>query len=419
MSEDLASIIGLPEFDEARSASATIKGYLFQFDATIDALLNCGDDSPVRMEGVEDFDIATGGWTRCVQCKYYEGTELSKQVLREVVVPMLRRLKEVRPEDWTRWQFSLYGHFKSQPAQAVTQMTEAQVFDCLQTYKTVKGMPRQAVNIAADEGFDRALISAFASQFTVHSVPDFETHRAGVIQRLQKVLGASESAVREIHYPSALYYVARLAATRAAEERISTRSEFLSAARPTPDAVNGLLLQAFGERRYCAAMRRRYFTALNREPLHHAFAIHHQAGGNDEDLLNALRTIATKYSSAGSRRRPENERRVPIILLAGMPHEIVLKVKGRLFGSNYPFNDGFSFQGATFDPMASLGVSTSSGPSQFALLDRVEQLAAVCGLRRPMTAIHLFSSSGGVPIEVSDNVVDMPVGSFNWISNIV
>jgi len=24
-----------------------------------------------------------------------------------------------------------------------------------------------------------------------------------------------------------------------------------------------------------------------------------------------------------------------------------------------------------------------------------------------------------VPIEVSDNVVDMPVGSFNWISNIV
>ena len=419
MNSNLDPVVGLPEFDEARSASATIKGYLFQFDATIRAILDCSDSTPIRVEGVEDFDVVANGWTQCVQCKYYEGTELSKQVLREVVVPMLRRLKKVAPPERPRWQFSLYGHFKNKPAQDVTQLSEGQILEALQTYKLVKGKPRQTVNVAEDEGFDMGLISEFAGKFKVFSVSDFETHRSLVVNQLQATLDASESAVREIHYPAALYHVASVAARRSAQDRVSTRLELLSASRPTPAAVNSLLLHAFGERRYCSAMRRRHFAALNREPVHYVFVICYQAGGIIGDLVDALKAIANNYNRAKSKRTPENEKRVPIVLLAGMTESVVLEVKRNLVSRNIPFNDGFQFHGAIFDPKASIGPSTSLGWSNFALLDSVEQLDAVLALGHPKTAIYRFAGSGEKSIAISGDVVEIPVGSFSWIQNII
>lgn len=415
----LDPVVGLPEFDEARSASATIKGYLFQFDATMLAILDCTDNSPIRVEGVEDFDVVANGWTQCVQCKYYEGTELSKQVLREVVVPMLRRLKDVGSADRSRWGFSLYGHFKNKPPHAVMNLTEEEIFDALQTYKVVKGMPRQAVNIAEEEGFDKELIAAFARTFKIHFVSDFEEHRSQVISRLRATLDASESAVREIHYPAALYYVANVAARPVATNRISTRPEFLLAARPTPAAVNSLLLHAFGQQRYCSAMRKRHFSAFNREPVHYVFLINYQPGGAVEDLVSALKIIANKYSRIRSKRTPENEKLVPVVVLVGMPEGMVLEVKKILFSRNIFFNDGFGFYGSEFDPKVALGSSTSSGCSNFALLHSVGQLDAVRALGNPMTPIYQFSSNAGESVEVSGNVVEIPVGSFNWMQNII
>lgn len=419
MDSTAASVVGLPDFDEARSATAIIKGYLFQFDATISELLNSTNNVPVRVEGVEDFDVASADWTRCVQCKYYEATELTTPVLRNVIVPMLRRLKEAPETDRPKWRFSLYGHFKNSPAAEKTEPTPRRLSECLKTHKILKDKSRIEIDIALEEGFDNSLLEAFSKQFEIHSVLSFEKHREQVVGQLQSALLTSRSATLEIHYPAALAYVANLATNKVPEERISTRLALLNVASPSSNTLNGLLLRAFGDERYCAVMRKRYFSALNREPVHHTFAIQHQYGSNHEDLINAVRTIATKYGSQTARRKPQSERRAPIVLLADMPDEVVKTVKSGLLRSNCLFNDGFMYQGASFDPIASLGVSTSLGTSQLALLDRPEQLQSICALNRPMTHIHHFSRLVGAPIPVNAAVVEVPVGSFNWIPKIV
>ena len=73
-----------------RSATATIKGYFYQFDQTIVRLLEATKHGSITVEGVEDIDLDDGGASAFVQCKYYEGTEYNHSVIKEAVVHMLR-----------------------------------------------------------------------------------------------------------------------------------------------------------------------------------------------------------------------------------------------------------------------------------------------------------------------------------------
>lgn len=73
-----------------RSATATIKGYFYQFDQTIVRLLEATKHGSITVEGVEDIDLDDGEVSAFVQCKYYEGTEYNHSVIKEAVVHMLR-----------------------------------------------------------------------------------------------------------------------------------------------------------------------------------------------------------------------------------------------------------------------------------------------------------------------------------------
>ncbi len=57
-----------------RSATATIKGYVYQFDMTIKTILNSNNDEIITIENIEDIDVNTPNQTTAIQCKYYEGT---------------------------------------------------------------------------------------------------------------------------------------------------------------------------------------------------------------------------------------------------------------------------------------------------------------------------------------------------------
>jgi len=408
----------LPAFDEARSASATIKGYLFQFDATLLAALDAARSTPIRVEGVEDFDEATDDWTRCVQCKYYEGTELSSSVLRDVILPMLRRLKAEQTEGRGRWRFTLYGHFKGGKPVPKT-LTADEIFAALKTYKVQPDKSHLPIDYAVTEGFDEALVIAFASSFSIVETPPFDKHRTSVISRLGQALGTTPEVTREIHHPATLAYIAQLAASSEASERVTTRDELLRAASPTSPALHALLLRAFGQHKYCKTLRQRYFTHLNLEPVHYLFAIAHRPGEDEENLLGVVATIAAKYGKPKSKRLPSNERRIPIVLLVNMPQPIVSALKSRLHSMDVHFNDGFPYQGASFDSRALIGTATALGDAQLAIVDCSDHLNAVIMRGAPVSSLYVFSSPDGTKVAVSTNVVDIPIGSFNWISQII
>jgi len=74
---------------DKRSAEDTIKGFNYQFAATVLLILGSKHDSKITVEGIEDIDVSTDSVTAAVQCKYYEGTKLTNSVLRDIVKPML------------------------------------------------------------------------------------------------------------------------------------------------------------------------------------------------------------------------------------------------------------------------------------------------------------------------------------------
>ena len=73
-----------------RQADSTIKGYLYQFNKSIDVILDSNDDAPVVLEGViEDIDVHMPSAIKTIQCKYPEDKKFQ---LSSVVAPILEML---------------------------------------------------------------------------------------------------------------------------------------------------------------------------------------------------------------------------------------------------------------------------------------------------------------------------------------
>ena len=94
-----------------RSAIDTIKGYFYQFDYTINKILNLPKDSDeIIVEGIEDIDINTSTEETAIQCKYYAKTEYNHSVIAKPIRLMLSHFKNGKTP---KINYLLYGHYKA------------------------------------------------------------------------------------------------------------------------------------------------------------------------------------------------------------------------------------------------------------------------------------------------------------------
>jgi DNA-directed RNA polymerase subunit F len=93
-----------------READYTIKGFLYQFNVTLEQLLLSTDGSSITVEGIiEDVDIKTPIDTKAIQCKYHEAKE--NFTLSEISKPVLQMLVHYSQNKNTDIQYILYAHF--------------------------------------------------------------------------------------------------------------------------------------------------------------------------------------------------------------------------------------------------------------------------------------------------------------------
>lgn len=76
-----------------RYANSTIKGFLYQFEKTLNTILTTPDEeSEITVEGIEDIDVNdTAGVQQLIQCKYHE--QLEKFTLSNIEKPILQMLE--------------------------------------------------------------------------------------------------------------------------------------------------------------------------------------------------------------------------------------------------------------------------------------------------------------------------------------
>lgn len=114
-----------------READHTIKGFLYQFNKTLNVILKSEYYDEIKVEGIiEDIDIKTLDGTSAIQCKYHESKD--KFSLSDIYKPILQMLCHCVENKGSNIRYILYSHFPNEPVGG-TIITITQIKEILST----------------------------------------------------------------------------------------------------------------------------------------------------------------------------------------------------------------------------------------------------------------------------------------------
>jgi len=96
-----------------READYTIKGFIYQFNKTLEQVFSEPNGTEITVEGIiEDIDVNSEGITKAIQCKYHETKE--KYNLSDISKPILQMLVHYSKNKDKDIQYILYAHFSDE-----------------------------------------------------------------------------------------------------------------------------------------------------------------------------------------------------------------------------------------------------------------------------------------------------------------
>lgn len=333
-----------------RNASATIKGFLFQFDATILSIIQLQDDESLTIEGIEDFDILHDDFTMQFQCKYLEATKLTLSTIREAILPMLSEFLRNNNQRHKHGRYHLYGYFKdSTPDQICLQLSELKKSLIIRKYKDGNKGSYDVVDLQTEMGATDKDLNDFLSEFTIHITEDYDSHKNKVVESLKNLFSVTLLESETYLYPTARTLISTIAIKETQQQRTLTKKEFLSQLAPSRALYNVWYLREKTENEYCSSMRNNYFCHRNIDNVSRIFIIDRMLIKSMEEILAICYELISKWCSHQVRRKPNNERYAPYLYLIDIPEQLLRELKQRLQEDNIKFVDGYSFLGAKFD----------------------------------------------------------------------
>ena len=411
----------MSDADPSRDATATIQGYIFQFDATILSLCNLTGTVTLDIEVIEDFDIATSDVTELFQCKYYEATRLTPATIRDAILPMLKGFLNLPPQDRSRRRFHLYGYFKdSTPGDQSLDLSD--VKSALTRREAVnKGTTTQFVthDIQKELGATDDELKAFASQLTIHITSRVDDHRRETIESLKRSCSVSAVEAELFVYPTARTLISTMACSADPTKRRLSRAEFIARISPTRALFNHWSLREHGEAEYCSRIRREYFSQRNIDAISRVFIVDAMLSPSDADLLSLCHALRRKWSSHGVRRRPDSERYAPILYIRDLSQERLVTLKTSLHHDAARFVDGYPFLGATFAVDHLLSPQTYVNQLSLRLVNSRDELSAVLALLRGERIAYDFYLTSPSDTLPNCKWVSLPVTSARSIESII
>ncbi|GAB4061476.1 DUF4297 family anti-phage-associated protein [Uliginosibacterium sediminicola] len=208
-----------------RSATATIKGYFYQFDQTIVRLLEGSEHASVTVEGIEDIDIDDGNDSAFVQCKYYEGTEYNHSVIKEAVIHMLRHFHAAGCPASQVIKYRLYGHYRSGQTKLTLPLTDNFLKVNFLTYTKDK----EEHKVHEELGLSGPQLAAFRSLLDIDvNALSYDAQQTKLLKLLELAIpGCSDVDAKVFYYPSAINVIQRLAIQADEARRKITKKNFL------------------------------------------------------------------------------------------------------------------------------------------------------------------------------------------------
>ncbi|EKN4715489.1 DUF4297 family anti-phage-associated protein [Yersinia enterocolitica] len=339
-----------------RSATATIKGYFYQFDQTIVRLLEASKHASIMVEGIEDVDLVDGNEKTFVQCKYYEGTEYNHSVIKDAVIHMFRHFHASGCPSNQAFKYRLYGHYKSGQYKLVLPLNEAFLKDNFLTYKHEKIEHK----VHEELSITPAQFVSFQALLDIDlSAPSYENQQKKIVQLLiSEVADCTDADAEIFYYPNAINVIQSLAVKDDEDRRKITRAEFLKAISRKEMIFSVWLQQKFGTDYYAKMTRRKFFKfKTTKIPKASRIFVIDMAGEYEAHKAAAmLIKLGDFFSHKEFVRTPPQDRFCPYVLLRGMGSEELIELKAILWRQGVQFNEGYPFQGADFS--AALLVAT-------------------------------------------------------------
>ncbi|MCB2184727.1 MAG: hypothetical protein KQH63_22100 [Desulfobulbaceae bacterium] len=405
-----------------REASATIRGYIYQFDATIKKILASGDADLCTVEDVEDFDIHSPDLSSYFQCKYYAAQKLTASVLRDAILPMVENYVALSLSERGNKRYFLYGHFKesSYESTGITLDTIKNILVRREKFQEESGeISYQSINLQDEIGATDGDLEGFALQFTLELCSEYEVHKNTVIGDLASNLNVSQFEAENYIYPSALTLISTLACKESVESRTITKGLFLQKVRPNQALYSLWALREKSQRAYCREMRSRYFSKVNIEPEARFFVLDLPGSTSEAEILQILRLIRRKWSSHMVKRKPDRDRYAPYVFLCKTNPEQLTNIKRILLEEGCVFRDGYPFQHSNFSVSSISQQQTYQNKISMRFINSKDDLFCCFNALNQPKSIYQFFIDTPLSIEEEITQVCIPISSPSMITDIV
>lgn len=382
-----------------RSATATIKGYFYQFDQTIVRLLEATKYGSVTVEGLEDIDLDDGDESAFVQCKYYEGTEYNHSVIKEAVIHMLRHFHAAGCPSDHAFRYRLHGHYRGGQHKLALPLTDEFLKEHFLTY-TKEG---QVHKVHEELRITDAQLANFRGLLVIDvNALSYDDQQAHVLKLLASEIPECTAAdALTFFYPLAINVVQGLAIETDEAKRKITKAQFLKAINRKDVVFSAWLREHLGREYFARMIRRKYFYfGKTKTPKAARFFVIDMT--NEYEVGQATRMlirIGQRFSHKEHQRTPAADRFCPYVLLRGVTPEQLIELKASLWSQGVVFNDGYPFQGAEFLPAMLAADPTKEKLWTIKIVPSEQQL--------PPT----ISACTGSVVEVYDFYKDVPLDS--------
>lgn len=270
-----------------RTASYTIKGFLYQFQKTLLEVLNADDHSIITVEGIiEDIDIATHDGTTAIQCKYHESA--SRFTLSSIYKPLLLMMVHYHTYHTNTIRYNLFLHFSGDlsSARAIDRNAITEIFSSKD----------KALKELIDQIKDHIDIDGFISVFSLQFGPSFEDQKMQVISALENA-GIPRNDAEDLAYPNAIHIIASKSINHDANERTISKSWLIERLKETQAILLSRWTRELTTKRTLfAALRNQLKTNLGYNDRARCFFINSEGYSDlESNVVKFIKDFKSKY----------------------------------------------------------------------------------------------------------------------------
>ncbi|MBD5402094.1 hypothetical protein HDR58_04770 [bacterium] len=209
-----------------RYAGSTIKGFLYQFEKTLNEILTNihQEDTIITVEGIEDIDLFANGHQDFIQCKYHEKQEkFQTSIIEKPIIQMLHHWCHTNQENPIRYKLFCYFTDKNENDSFCISVDEIKYFvnkdtpEKLQLYKE---------DIKKHLLHNKSIVNDFCARSTIEFGLALDNLREKNIEIL-KQLDFTLDTIDDIVHPNALFLIHKLAINKNIDDRKISVKKFL------------------------------------------------------------------------------------------------------------------------------------------------------------------------------------------------